>query len=111
MPVARISTSTSPAFGPSRSTVSITSGSPALYPTAARVFIVVPQAYWVAGRQDYRTGPERRIRPAPGSPVGRIGAAAGARCNPPALRRIEAVCAGLIVGGAHASFPVDFHGR
>src|SRR5215471_10301441 len=38
-PVALISTSTSPAFGPSRSTSSITSGLPAAYATAARVFM------------------------------------------------------------------------
>src|ERR1044071_3290915 len=36
MPVALISTSTSPAFGPSRRTVSIVSGAPALCATAAR---------------------------------------------------------------------------
>ena len=39
MPVALISTSTSPAFGPSRSTVSIVSGAPAFQATAARVFM------------------------------------------------------------------------
>ncbi len=38
-PVALISTSTSPAFGPSSSTSSITSGLPASYATAARVFM------------------------------------------------------------------------
>src|SRR5687767_14013642 len=38
-PVARISTSTSPARGPSRSTVSIVSGAPARWATAARLFI------------------------------------------------------------------------
>src|SRR6478735_6667696 len=38
-PVALISTSTSPALGPSRSTSSITSGLPAAYATAARVFM------------------------------------------------------------------------
>src|SRR5580765_3750595 len=46
-PVALISTSTSPAFGPSRSTSSITSGLPAAYATAARVFMrrkVAPDA-------------------------------------------------------------------
>src|SRR5690349_4766270 len=37
MPVALISTSTSPAFGPSRSSVSMLSGSPAFHATAARV--------------------------------------------------------------------------
>src|SRR5579862_1052051 len=37
MPVALISTSTSPAFGPSRSTVSIESGFPASHATAALV--------------------------------------------------------------------------
>src|SRR5215212_963003 len=39
MPVALTSTSTSPARGPSRSTVSIVRGSPAFQATAARVFI------------------------------------------------------------------------
>src|SRR6185437_10013575 len=39
MPVALISTRTSPAFGPSISIVSILSGSPAFHATAARVFI------------------------------------------------------------------------
>src|SRR5436190_19581710 len=38
-PVALISTSTSPAFGPSSSTSSTTSGLPAAYATAARVFM------------------------------------------------------------------------
>src|SRR5262245_53476006 len=40
-PVARISTSTSPAFGPSRSTSTTSSGLPAAYAIAARVFIVL----------------------------------------------------------------------
>src|SRR5690242_3343304 len=40
MPVALISTSTSPAFGPSRRTVSIASGAPALWATAARTSIL-----------------------------------------------------------------------
>src|SRR6185295_8590787 len=39
-PVALISTSTSPAFGPSSWTVSTTSGAPALYATAARTSMV-----------------------------------------------------------------------
>src|SRR5262245_45360447 len=39
MPVALISTSTSPDFGPSMSIVSISKGSPAFQATAARVFI------------------------------------------------------------------------
>jgi hypothetical protein len=39
MPVALTSTSTSPAFGPSSSTVSIVNGTPAFQATAARVFI------------------------------------------------------------------------
>src|SRR5688572_17991639 len=39
MPVALISTSTSPACGPCRSTVSIVRGAPAFQATAARVFI------------------------------------------------------------------------
>src|SRR5215213_1882911 len=39
MPVALISTSTSPAFGPATSTSSIVSGLPAAHATAARVFI------------------------------------------------------------------------
>src|SRR6185295_10963892 len=42
MPVALISTSTSPALGPSRSTVSMARGSPAFHATAARVFIGTP---------------------------------------------------------------------
>src|SRR5688572_23064080 len=40
MPVALISTSTSPAFGPSRSTSWISSGFPAATATAARTFMV-----------------------------------------------------------------------
>src|SRR4029078_8058289 len=54
-PVALISTSTSPAFGPSRSTSSMTSGLPAAYATAARVFM---------GRNVAPVGPVR-IRDAP----------------------------------------------
>src|SRR5687767_12578173 len=42
MPVALISTSTSPAFGPSSRTVSIVSGAPALCDTAARTSIAPP---------------------------------------------------------------------
>src|SRR5947207_14991207 len=42
MPVALISTRTSPAFGPSRSTVSIASGAPALCATAALTFMEGP---------------------------------------------------------------------
>src|SRR5206468_2352475 len=41
MPVAMISTSTSPAFGPSRSTSTISSGCLGAKATAARVFIIV----------------------------------------------------------------------
>src|SRR6478752_803983 len=41
MPVAMISTSTSPALGPSMSMVSMVSGSPAFQATAARVFMIV----------------------------------------------------------------------
>src|SRR5215469_798884 len=42
MPVALISTRTSPAFGPSSVTVSILRGSPALWATAARVCMLDP---------------------------------------------------------------------
>src|SRR6185295_13500089 len=42
MPVALISTSTSPARGPSRSTVSIERGAPALWATAALTFMRIP---------------------------------------------------------------------
>src|SRR5215813_6766735 len=42
IPVALISISTSPAFGPSRSTSMISSGFPAATATAARVFMVTP---------------------------------------------------------------------
>src|SRR3954467_6819862 len=42
MPVALISTRTSPAFGPSRSTSTISSGFLASNATAARVFILIP---------------------------------------------------------------------
>src|SRR6185295_8632159 len=46
-PDALISTSTSPNFGPSRSTVSISSFSPALKQTAALVFtLATPQSLW-----------------------------------------------------------------
>src|SRR5471032_932192 len=49
MPVALISTSTSPAFGPSRSTVSMLKGAPAFQATAARVFMgFSPMGYGAA---------------------------------------------------------------
>src|SRR5437016_2267778 len=54
MPVALISTSTSPSLGPSRSTVSIESGFPASHATAARTCITSLQAYklsWPAGER------------------------------------------------------------
>src|SRR5436190_22958979 len=45
MPVAIISTSTSPAFGPSSCTVSMASGAPALCATAARTSITSPPEF------------------------------------------------------------------
>ena len=54
MPVAMISTSTSPARGPSRSTSMISSGLPAATATAARVFIVGPPSD-AAARSGIRT--------------------------------------------------------
>src|SRR5689334_10171157 len=48
MPVALISTSTSPSRGPSRSTVSMLSGLPACHATAALVFMRVSGS-WGAG--------------------------------------------------------------
>src|SRR5215470_13860674 len=68
-PVALISTRTSPAFGPSSSTSSTTSGFPASYATAARVFM--------AGK--YR---EARARDIGGPLYGSHGARAGRRADP-----------------------------
>src|SRR5437773_4162902 len=45
MPVALISTSTSPAFGPCSCTVSMVSGAPALWATAARTSMVTPPEF------------------------------------------------------------------
>src|SRR5258706_9631086 len=70
MPVALISTSTSPAFGPSRRTVSINRGSPALCATAARTSIVSIRLH--AGGL-HRRGPQVELRPGVGRELIRRG--------------------------------------
>src|SRR5581483_4052659 len=55
MPVALISTRTSPAFGPSMSIVSMLSGSPAFQATAARVCIDVSLTFPASGRRGFGT--------------------------------------------------------
>src|ERR1700729_1934555 len=57
MPVALISTRTSPAFGPAKSTVTISSGLPAAVATAALVFMLQ-----YPGRYEHRIQSERGAR-------------------------------------------------
>src|SRR6476659_6147473 len=65
MPVAMISTSTSPCFGPSRSTSTISRGCLAAKATAARVFMSIPQ--WISPAPCHRIGLRPMLKAMQGS--------------------------------------------